>query len=50
MAIPTVSMTELRRNLARIMREVEAGGIYRITRHGRVIAYIVPPWFTETTP
>jgi len=36
-------MTELRRDLSRILNEVQAGDIYIITRYGKPVAMIVPP-------
>jgi len=43
--VVTVGITEFRRCLSRILREVEAGAIYRITRRGKPIVYVVPPSF-----
>jgi prevent-host-death family protein len=34
---------ELRNNLSRYIRRVEAGGRISVTAHGRVVAEIVPP-------
>lgn len=34
---------ELRNNLSRFIRRVEAGGRVSVTAHGRVVAEIVPP-------
>ena len=38
----TVSITVLRRNLSRILDEVEAGQVYVITRRGKPVAMLVP--------
>ncbi|MBM9465451.1 type II toxin-antitoxin system Phd/YefM family antitoxin [Aeromicrobium sp. YIM 150415] len=39
----TVSVSELRQGPTRTLAAVEAGDTYAITRHHRVIGYIVPP-------
>lgn len=38
----TITVGELRQNPTEMLEEVEAGEVYRITRHGREIARIVP--------
>lgn len=38
----TVTVGQLRQNPTEVLADVEAGGIYAITRHNRVIGRIVP--------
>ena len=42
MIVQTVSVSELRRRLSTILREVEAGAVFEVTRYGKIIAYLVP--------
>jgi prevent-host-death family protein len=39
----SAGIRELKNNLSRYMRQVEAGGRVAVTAHGRVIAELVPP-------
>lgn len=39
----TVSFTDFRKNASSILDEVENGAVYRIVRHGRVIAELTAP-------
>ncbi len=39
----TITVGELRQNPAQMLADVEAGHIYRITRHNREIGRIIPP-------
>jgi prevent-host-death family protein len=41
---------ELKDNLSRYIRRIEAGERVAITAHGRVVAELVPPGATTTTP
>lgn len=46
--MPTISITEARQTLAAQLDRVEAGEEVAITRHGRVVAVIVPPEHTRS--
>jgi prevent-host-death family protein len=39
----SAGIRELKNNLSRYMRQIEAGGRVAVTAHGRVIAELVPP-------
>lgn len=41
-SLPRVSVTELRRHFARVLRDVEQGRIVVITRRGRDVALLLP--------
>jgi len=43
MVARTVSFTDFRKNASSILDEVEKGAVYRIVRHGRVIAELASP-------
>jgi prevent-host-death family protein len=43
MAARTVTFTDFRKNASSILDEVENGAVYRIVRHGRVVAELVTP-------
>jgi len=43
MVARTVSFTDFRKNASSILDEVEDGAVYRIVRHGRVIAELAAP-------
>lgn len=50
MVARTVSFTDFRKNASSILDEVEHGAVYRIVRHGRVIAEIAAPEPVPTEP
>lgn len=39
----TITVGELRQNPTAMLDDVEAGGAYRITRHGHDVGFVVPP-------
>jgi len=41
--VKTISVGELRQNPTQMLREVESGETYVITRHGREVGRVVPP-------
>ena len=43
----TISVSNLRANLMKVLREIEHGSIIDITSRGRVVAKLVPPDFTR---
>ena len=43
----TITTTELRVNLSKILKEVEQGGHIRITSRGRIVASLAPPVIVE---
>lgn len=43
MADRTIPQRELRNNIARVLREAEAGETFTVTVHGRPVARLVPP-------
>lgn len=50
MAARTVSFTDFRKNASSILDEVENGAVYRIIRHGRVIAELAAPEAASEKP
>jgi prevent-host-death family protein len=46
----TVTFTELRKNASEVMNLVEKGETFRILRHGKAIAKIVPAESREAKP
>ena len=46
----TITFTEFRKNASGIMDLVEQGGTFRLLRHGKAIAEIVPAETRESTP
>ena len=37
-----VTSTELRKNISRVLDDVENGNVVHISRHGRIVAEVVP--------
>ena len=46
----TITFTEFRKNASGIMDLVEQGETFRLLRHGKAIAEIVPAETSESTP
>ncbi len=38
----TITTTEFQKDSKKYMNEVLNGGMYRVTRHGKEVAYIIP--------